>query len=270
MKQFFILFLLSLLAACSSESSIEEALVSSEPVVNELTIKRVKKIKEMFLTIPSPVETAELFFISGAEYRSDESNPAENVNRYTTNGAKALNLGVYGADLSYANVFDQSQESMIYINCAKKMADALDISSAFGVETIERFEENMNNRDSLMRIIDDAFWIIETHLKDNGQDYLSALIMTGGWIEGLYLGTKLLEKDKPNEELMHVIAAQKSSFRSLMNLLITYSNAEVRAVEKEMKGLENAYNKIDENAINPSIIFEISDAVSLVRAKIIR
>ena len=269
-KQFVVILFSSLLVSCAGDSVVEEAVVSDDAVVSDLAVERAGKAKEVFKTIPSPIETADLFYITGAEYKSDETNPAENVNNYTTSGDKALNLGVYGADLSYANVFDQSEQSMIYINCTKKMSDALDISSAFGVETIERVEESMNNRDSLMVIIDDAFWIIDAHLKGNGQDYLSALIMTGGWIEGLYLGTKALDKEQPDEELMKRIAAQKVSLLSLMDLLITYDNAEVMAVEHEMKALQTAYNKINEKAIDPAIIFEISDAVSKVRAKIIR
>jgi len=270
MKQFFILFLSSLLVACSSESAVEEALVGNETVVNGLTVERVKKIKEVFQTILSPIETAGLFYISGAEFKLNVTNPTGNVQNYTTNGSKALNLGVYGADLSYANIFDQSEQSMIYINCTKIMSDELDLSSAFGVETIERIEENMNNRDSLMVIIDDAFWIIDTHLKRNGQDHLAALIMTGGWVEGLYLGTKVLDKENPDVELMKIIAAQKKSLLSLMDLLNTYENTEVMGISRELKALKIAFDKVDEKAIDPAIIFEISDAVSKVRAKIIR
>ena len=54
------------------------------------------------------------------------------------------------------------------------MADGLDITSAFDAVTMERIEENMNNRDSLMTIINDAFWVVDAHLKENGQDNLSA------------------------------------------------------------------------------------------------
>jgi hypothetical protein len=269
-KLFVILFLSSLLMACSSDAPVEEAVISNEPVVSALTPERVEKVQEVFFTIPSPMETASLFYSTGVEFKIGETNPSENVSKYATSGKKALNLGVYGADLSYANVFDQSQESMLYINCSKKLSDDLDVSSAFDIATIERIENSVNNRDSLMVIIDDAFKIIEAHLNERGQDHLSALIMTGGWIEGLYLGTVSLDKENPDEKLMKRIAAQKSSLLSLMDLLITYENTEVMAVEREMKGLQAAYDKVDEKAIDPAVIFEISDAVSQVRAKIIR
>lgn len=269
-KQLAIIFFSSLLIACGSESGKEKAVIETTPVVSELTPERVEKVQEVFATIPSPMETADLFYNSGMEYVAEATNPEENVNKYVTNGQKALNLGVYGADLSYANVFDQSQESMIYINCSKKLSDALDISSAFDIATVERIEESVNNRDSLMVIIDDAFKIIEAHLNETGQDHLSALIMTGGWIEGLYLGTRTLDKENPEAELMKKIVDQKSSLTSLMDLLITYDNAEVIGVENKMKPLQAAFDKVDEKADNKAAVLEIEAAVTQIRAKIIQ
>lgn len=270
MKQFVVILFSSLLIACSGDVAIEEAVEIKEPVISELTEERAEKAKEVFHTIPSPMETADLFFTNGAVYKSDGTNPSENVNKYVTNGQKALNLGVYGADLSYANVFDQSQESMIYINCSKKLSDGLDVSSAFDIATIERIEESVNNRDSLMVIIDDAFKIIEAHLNETGQDHLSALIMTGGWIEGLYLGTRTLDKENPDTELMKRIMVQKSSLTSLMDLLVTYDNSEVISVEQKMKPLQEAYDKVDEKTVNQESIIEISEAVAQIRAQIIQ
>ncbi len=270
MKQFIILMFSGFLIACGGETTKEKAVAVETPVVNELTPERVEKVQEVFSTIPSPMETADLFFSSGMEYVADATNPEEHVNNYVTSAQKALNLGVYGADLSYANVFDQSQESMIYINCSKKLSDALDISSAFDVATVERIEENVNNRDSLMIIIDDAFKIVEKHLNETGQNHMSALIMTGGWIEGLYLGTRTLDKENPDVELMNRIVAQKTSLTSLMDLLITYDNTAVIAVENKMKPLQAAYDKVDEKADNKAAVLEIEAAVTQIRAQIIQ
>ena len=270
MKQFVVLLFSSLLVGCANETIKEKAIADETPILSELTPERVEKVQEVFATIPSPMETADLFYRSEMEYIPGATNPAENVNNYVTNGKKALNLGVYGADLSYANVFDQSQESMIYINCSKKMSDGLDVSSAFDIATIERIERSVNNRDSLMVIIDDAFKIIEAHLNETGQDHLSALIMTGGWIEGLYLGTRTLDKENPDVELMNRIVAQKTSLTSLMDLLITYDNTAVIAVENKMKPLQAAYDKVDEKADNKAAVLEIEAAVTQIRAQIIQ
>ena len=244
-KYIYLIVMASIIVACGGDSEpIEIEVLDS--VNDGKTPERAEKAQLIFQTLPSPFETASLFQEAGAGYNSALTNPVENVSNYSTNTQKALNFGVYGADLSYANIFDQSQESMFYMNCTKKMSDGLGITSAFDAETMERIEENMNNRDSLMTIINDAFWIADAHLKENGQNHLSALIITGGWIEGLYLGTASLNKDEPDDKLMQRIADQKYSLTNLVELLGSYDNADIAAVAQKMQTLQLVYEKIEE------------------------
>ena len=289
-KYLFIIITANFLIGCGGDDTIEENVVD-EAIDEALTPERAAKAQMIFQTLPSPLETASLFQEAGAGYNSGITNPVENVSKYSTNTQKSLNLGVYGADLSYANIFDQSQESMFYMNCSKKMADGLGITSAFDAETMERIEENMNNRDSLMLIINDAFWIADAHLKENGQDHLSALIITGGWIEGLYLGTKALNQEDPDENIMQRIADQKYSLDNLVELLESYDNAEVSAMNQKMKTLQMVFNKIEEVeaeanvsedggtptigggstlTYEPSTIIEITNVIDKIRNEIIQ
>ena len=244
-KYIYLLAIASVIAACGGDSeTIEKEIIDT--IDDGKTPERAEKAQLIFQTLPSPMETASLFQEAGAGYNSGITNPVENTSKYSTNMQKALNFGVYGADLSYASIFDQSQESMFYMNCTKKMSDGLGITAAFDAETMERIEENMNNRDSLMIIINDAFWIADAHLKENGQNHISALIISGGWIEGLYLGTAALNHDEPDDKLMQRIADQKYSLNNLVELLGSYDNAEVSTIAQKMKTLQLAYDKIEE------------------------
>lgn len=289
-KYLFIVIASSLFIACGGDDSIEDNVIN-DVVDSELTPERAEKAQMVFQTVPSPLETASLFQEAGADYNPEITNPVENVNKYFTNTQKALNLGVYGADLSYANIFDQTQESMFYMNCSKKMSDGLGISSAFDAATMERIEENINNRDSLMIIINDAFWIADAYLKENGQDHLSALIITGGWIEGLYLGSKALNHENPDDELMKKIADQKYSLDNLMKLLTSYEHEEVKNITQKIAVLKLVFDKIEveekETTVNndtdvPTIgggstlkyetgtILEIAVAIEKIRNEIIQ
>lgn len=237
----------SLLLACGADDTTDEVVDNNKiKVTDEKTIERAEKAQKVFQTIPSPFETASIFEEAGIGYNGEITNPVENIDKYTTSTQQALNLGVYGADLSYANIHDQSQESMFYMNCAKKMADELGVSGAFTAEAIERIEENMNNRDSMMTIVSDAFWTCDAYLKENGQDNLSALIIAAGWIEGLYLGTKGINFDSPNDALMQRIAEQKYSFTNLMDLLSSYNDAEVKKLADKLAALKDSFDKIEE------------------------
>ena len=89
------------------------------------TQEQLNTAKRIFYSLPSPLETAMLIKNAGAEYNEGLMNPTENTSRYITSKSKALNLGIYSTDLSYASLFDQTQATLSYIEAAKEMADGL-------------------------------------------------------------------------------------------------------------------------------------------------
>src|SRR4030042_1460375 len=50
------------------------------------------------------------------------SNPVENTKKYFTNEAKAINMGVYGADLSYATLYNIQQSVLDYLSAIRSMS----------------------------------------------------------------------------------------------------------------------------------------------------
>lgn len=260
MKYTSLFMLLLVLFSCGGESTEQDDNLATNNN-SDLTDERIDKAKKVFYTIPSPYETALIFESSGVSYNIGLLNPIDNVSNYSTSDKQALNFGVYGADLSYANIFDQSQQCMFYMNCAKKLADQLGVTAAFDAETIERIERNLNNRDSLMNIINDSYFIADSHLKENQQDYLSALIIAGGWIEGLYIGSSTLRKGKPNEAIMKAIADQKYAMESLVDLMDLYNNEEVTILKTKLMIIKASFDKITETSTETSVNNEKSVAV---------
>lgn len=252
MKYLPLLIISFALFACGGTTTEEDDSTLTE-VDSDATNERIDKAKKIFYTIPSPFETALIFESSGVSYNIGLLNPIDNVNNYSTGVKQALNFGVYGADLSYANIFDQSQQCMFYMNSAKKLADQLGVTAAFDVETIERIERNLNNRDSLMNIINDSYWIADAHLKENQQDYLSAMIIAGGWIEGLYLGSATLRKDKPSAAIMKTIADQKYSMDNLIGLMDLYNHEETVKLKTKLLTLKASFDKITEKTTETSV-----------------
>ncbi|HRH63450.1 MAG TPA: hypothetical protein PLI68_09000 [Bacteroidia bacterium] len=233
----------ALLASCGGDSS--EGGSHSNPQDSAAQSEMTKKAKKVFYAIPSPVEMANMIKQSGANYNKDLLNPKENVSKYTTNTSMALNLGIYGADLSYTSIFDQTQPSMQYMGCSKKLADALGITGAFTPETVDRLEKNVNNKDSLLQIVSDAYLTTDAYLKENERASTSALIIAGGWIEGLYIATKIASKDAKNGEISTRIAEQKSVLENLISLIESYPNDPSLAdVLNQLKSLNEVYNGI--------------------------
>lgn len=235
---------IAVLFACNSES---EQNIESEPEEEEVGIEeiKVKKTGKVFYTIPSPLEMTLLIKKAGASYDKDLGNDVANATNYVTNTSMALNLGVYGADLSYASIFDQTQETLRYFAIAKKLADGIGITSAFGKSTLNRIEANINNKDSLMSIISDSYWETDAYLKENKRSSTSSLVIAGGWVEGLYLATRLAASTSNNKEIVSRIGEQKLSLNNLIAMLNSYDDENIDAILKDLNELKDIYEEVE-------------------------
>lgn len=120
-------------------------------------LERSDKIQNIFFNIPSPIETSKILQNAGATYEFTlPSNPAA-VDDYQSIVEQALNMGIYGADLNYATVFDQTTETMLYLQCARTLGNELGIDQVFDEETIDRIEWNLEIKDSMQVIITEIF-----------------------------------------------------------------------------------------------------------------
>jgi hypothetical protein len=219
-----ILFLLfaTLLAGCKSGRSkaTREDIPINVPKGNAAVIDDMKKAQKIFNALPSPLESAMLIKSVGARFDKDLLNPVGNVNSYITNKNMALNLGIYTCDLSFVSLYEQTQLIIDYINAAKKMADGLGILKSIEQSTIDRLEDNINNSEVIMEIVSETFMNSTSYLEDNGQSAIAAMVLVGGWFEGLYISTQLVEMNDFNRnKLVGRIIDQKLSIGILINLL---------------------------------------------------
>jgi len=210
------------------------------------TQEQLNTAKRIFYSLPSPLETAMLIKNAGAEYNEDLMNPTTNTSKYITSKSKALNLGIYSTDLSYASLFDQSQATLDYINAAKEMADGLNILDAIDEETVNRLEEQINNRDAIIDIISETLMNSSSFLKENDLEGTASVVLVGGWVEGLYIATNLVnDKDLDGNKLVERIVDQKLSLDIIVNLLeSTPEDKDAQAVLEDVKALKTIFDKI--------------------------
>lgn len=182
--------------------------------------ENIKKAEKIFYTLPSPLESAMLIKSAGATFDSKILNPVENTKNYNTNKSMALNLGIYTCDLSFVSLYDQTQLIIDYMNAAKKMADGLGILNAISQEDVNKLEENIHNTDVIMDIVSQTYMNSNSYLEDNGQQTIASIVLAGGWMEGLYISTRLVDmKEFNGNKLVSRIIDQKLSIDILLNLL---------------------------------------------------
>lgn len=250
-KTKFYLFILSsisllFLLACQNQEPKEEAKTTAEVIDSSAIRKKAERIKTIFYSLPSPLELSILFKREGVEYHFDELHDLANKDHYVTSVKKGLNLGVYGADLSYAGLFAKHDDAIQYFSACQYLAEDLGIGQTFQKEFITRLERNANNKDTLLQVISDFFLENDTYLKDNHQKNLSTYVLVGGWIEGLYLGTKMVSEKSDAEGIREIIIGQLNSLDQLNELLNDSTNStELELVKESMIELRGIYDEIE-------------------------
>jgi hypothetical protein len=240
----------SLLSGCKGgKKKTEENVTVNLPKDNAAILQDIKQAEKIFNALPSPLESAMLIKSAGARFDEKLLNPVSNVNKYVTNKSMALNLGIYTCDLSFASLYEQTQLLINYMNAAKKMADGLGILKAIEQEDIDKLEENINNSEVIMEVVSQTFMNSNSYLEDNGQPATAATVLVGGWIEGLFISTQLVDmKDFNGNKLVGRIIDQKLSIDILLNLLnSSKGNPSVDEIMVEVGKLKAVFDKIKIN-----------------------
>lgn len=242
-----IFFLSPFFYGCGSNEGTEQTGESDSTDTNAVTQTK-NKAQNIFYAIPSPIELAQLIQKAGAKYNKDLLNPPtnDNIAKYVSNTSKALNLGVYGADLSYTSVFDNNtQESILYLAATRKLAESLGVGNAFDETTVNRMEANTGKKDSLMTIISDSYMSTDEMLKESQRENASSLVIAGGFVEAIYLGTQLAKSTKNNKDIITRIAEQKGTLNNVVSLLSTYEqDAGIAPILADIKALKAILDEV--------------------------
>ncbi len=197
---------------------------------------------ELF-SVPSPIQTALMVQKSGLPYDQSMLNPVNQVNTYNTDDARAFILGVYGADLAYVSLYNQTQDALKYLASIKQLTDKLGLTSAFDSGTMQRIRDNITNKDSMMTLVGIAYRASDAYLKDNRRSDIGGLILTGGWIESMHFSMTSYKRN-PSEAIRRRIAEQKQALTSIRRILDNNESQEVKEVSRMLNELSQVYDKV--------------------------
>jgi hypothetical protein len=266
----FLAFLGLMLTACNQGTKKEASgEYQATGAIDPETQEQLNTAKRVFYSLPSPLETAMLIKNAGAVYNEELLNPTANTSKYITSRSKALNLGIYSTDLSYASLFDQTQATLDYIAAAKEMADGLNILNAISEETIETLENNINNREMIIDIISETLMNSSSFLKENGLEATASVILVGGWMEGLYIATNLVnENELKGNKLVERIVDQKLSLDIMISLLEqSADDADAQAVLEDVKVLKVIFDKVTINQGEVTAVKEPGSEVTTLKSE---
>lgn len=264
-----VLFLLSVffIFSCGGEKS--EEIISEEEHTKPDIQESKFNAQNVFNTLPDRKLVMNLIEQNKIEYNPDLLNDPTRVSKYSVELAKAVNLGIYGADLSIASSFDQTQESMVFLKCVNVLAGYLGVNSAFDQRMFERIDANENNKDSILEIVTGAFKKVDEILKYNNRPATSAVILSGCWIEGLYVSCQMAQQ-VDTESIIKAIVNQKESLKNLIIMLEAVTLEEnAKFILNDLKSLYEAFDVAETTTTyNKKVIASITQKISDLRNKI--
>jgi hypothetical protein len=243
-------------------------------VVDDNTKQAVQETKlnaqNVFNSMPDRNLILKLIEENKIEYDPQFLNDPNSVSKYSIEFYKAVNLGIYGSDLSIANSFDQTQESMVFLKCVNSLAVNIGVNNAFDQVMFDRMEANRENKDSTLEIITNAFKKADQILKINNRPATSAVILAGSWIEGMYVSCQMAQTIN-NEKIIKTIIDQNESLKNLIIMLDASNLApETEYIVTDLKSIREAFIVAEANTVHDlETIKTINERVTALRTKLI-
>ncbi len=261
-----------------SEEITEDVTVIETPKdTTPVTVNEETKFKFDFAiaNIPSPVGSIDELSKWGVDY--DNTLLADSKKRLSSNNefSKALTLGVYNIDMSYAMVNNKGEDVLKYMKTVVITSEALGLKSAVDQMVGKRAEKNLSNKDSLLKILDEIYVKSDSYLRTNERVYTASAVFAGSWIESLYLTCKITEsatKAEIKEKGYKHLWDQRFYLKNLTDLLNDYKDKkECVALNDELKKIHAEIDAIkDPKNLKETEFKSISAKVYALRASILK
>lgn len=268
------LFLVIAISSCNNPVKQDEQAnaVAADTIRKE--VKLSPESQSLLYSFPTPFEVTTMLEKAKAGFIFDITNPPANAGKYSTEMSKALNLGVYSADLSYSATYNRTDETNKFLACTNKLADELGIAGVYDQSLLEKIKKYNNNKDSLVGLINNVFSQTNDFLSKNNRNQIAVLIAAGGFAEGLYLAVTLGAVSKDNTKIMAVVAAQKDNHAKLLTILEAYNTDQnmkpVADAIGKLKPIWADYNIESGKKIPQLKVNEISDLTESVRLAFVK
>ncbi len=249
-KKILVIFCSALLFVACTPSSDNPDVNIPDHVTDEIDDdESTESMSDIIENIASPLEMANLIQASGVPFSLRYLAPTEDSDKFNTNFKKALALGVMASDLGYLNMYKKSGSVINYLRIIQRLSSDLRIGQFFDFKLLKDLAK-ADNVDSLMYHSTASFNRMDKYLRENGKGELSALMVAGVWIEGMYIATQVMEENS-NQKLIERIGEQKVMLNLLVMSLSSFQS------EPNFPALITDFKVIQEQFTNVQITYEI-------------
>jgi hypothetical protein len=256
------------LGSCKNRAEKKEKDQKSQIELNQVDTV-LNEIEKNVYPLPTSAEVIRMLSELEVGYILGITNPVENSRKYLTSASKASNMGVYGADLSYATLYNIQQEIINFLDAIRSLANELNMSKIYDESLYDKIKLNFDNRNELVNILSDAFSKTYAYLNENDQQTYALLVVGGAWVEGMYLTTHVSEAAYQVAGISKVLIEQKESFDLFIDLTKPYlEDANIKDFINKLEPIKKVYDGLTTSLTNKNII-DITNAIEKVRGQII-
>jgi hypothetical protein len=273
MKKIFAGFILPLLIISSSclVSCKDRTAAKQQKKIEKEQIKEIEgQIETNVYPLPTSAEVIKMLTQLEVGYIIGISNPVQNSKKYFSSSTRAINLGAYGADLSYATLYNIQQEVINYLDAIRSLSNELNMAKVYNEDLYNKIKQNFDNRDELVKILTSAFNETYAYLSENDQQPLALLVVGGAWVEGMYLTTHVSEAAYQIAGISKVLLEQKKSFDLFLEITKPYlTDPSVADFVKLLDPVKKAYEGVG-TSLTDQNIKDITKVIVDVREQIIK
>jgi hypothetical protein len=247
--------------SCSSSSDEAKPQEAVDVVTQELVEEAIND--NVFYQMPTPNELFAVLKNSDAPFNKEILNDVSNSGNYLTKFSKALNFGVFTADLAYATSQGSFEDAASLFEAVKSLSKDLEIENAIDQVIFERLKENLDNSnaDSLFYLSNETYYSAFSYLEENDRKDVLAMIAVGGWIEGLNIILNL-EPYSEDSEICQRIADQKLTLENLLIFVSDIENDKLTDLVSDLSVIEEIFNEKSENSNDESIETEVVNSTN--------
>jgi hypothetical protein len=273
MKKIFSGFILPMLIISSMclVSCKDKATSKQQKKVEKEQVKEIQgQIETNVYPLPTSAEVIRMLTQLEVGYMIGISNPVENSKKYFSSSTRAINLGVFGADLSYATLYNIQQEVINYLDAIRSLSNELNMSKVYNEDLYTKIKQNFDNRDELVKILTSAFNETYSYLSENDQQPLALLVVGGAWVEGMYLTTHVSEAAYQVAGISKVLLEQKKSFDTFLEITKPYlTDPSVGDFVKLLDPVKKVYEGLG-TSLTEQNIKDITKVIVDVREQIVK
>lgn len=276
--------------SCTSKDAKQEAQIEED------TKPLSEAAQKIMPNLPPPNEYAAILNSTGAEFNPLILNDVANVPGYLGKMEKSVaNLGIYFFDLGYSVAYKERDYIDKYYDACHNLSIELGIEKRFMELIMGRFEENIEQNDSLKAYFQDAYKKASSSMGGTEEEnaYYRTIFLAGFYIEGLHNMLEIIEsypKDiLPDDQrfiilmpLAKSVLNQEKNIKTLAEMLeIDYTDSDDdEYYATAFRSLINTYEKLNvedkiannqgAELLNDEVMIELMSKVDMIRSEIVK